>query len=261
MTLLELWRRKLDFLQGEQAVASSPDVRFQLNESIRECLAKIRELENKPPDIEDKPKRKWESSCFIGQDHQYNGELVVLTLNFHEFNLQNRQVSIILDISFGEVDEIVTYPDGESGYIRFGVKHGKLYLNLKNGLMPLHQRDFRNDSQGEWQIGTTGIEQSPVWEFAANSQSSILKGVRSDKKLGIIDVPDVSRAIMVEAVFRVQINSNDLEITAQDGAWSSGENPLKVFAKRRAFFERVVKPKLERYISKVVLQYDPTPIP
>ena len=261
MTLLELWRRKLDFLQGEQAVASSPDVRFQLNESIRECLAKIRELENKPPDIEDKPKRKWESSCFIGQDHQYNGELVVLTLNFHEFNLQNRQVSIILDISFGEVDEIVTYPDGESGYIRFGVKHGKLYLNLKNGLMPLHQRDFRNDSQGEWQIGTTGIEQSPVWEFAANSQLSILKGVRSDKKLGIIDVPDVSRAIMVEAVFRDQVNNNDLEITAQDGAWSNREKPEKVAIKRRVFFERVVRPKLERYISKVVLQYDPTPIP
>jgi hypothetical protein len=261
MTSLEIWRRKLDFLQRKQAVASSPDTLFDLEESIQECLAKIRELENNPPEIEDKPKRIWESSCSIGQDHQYNGELVLLNLDFHGFNLENRQVGIILDISFGEVDEIVTYPDGESGYIRFGVKHGKLYLNLKNGLMPLHQRDFRNDSQGEWQIGTTGIEQSPVWEFAANSQLSILKGVRSDKKLGIIDVPDVSRAIMVEAVFRVQVNNNDLEITAQDGAWSSGENPLKVFAKRRAFFERVVKPKLERYISKVVLQYDPTPIP
>ena len=155
MTSLEIWRRKLDFLQRKQAVASSPDTLFDLEESIQECLAKIRELENNPPEIEDKPKRIWESSCSIGQDHQYNGELVVLTLNFHEFNLQNRQVSIILDISFGEVDEIVTYPDGESGYIRFGVKYGKLYLNLENGLMYPHQKDFINDSQGEWQIGTT----------------------------------------------------------------------------------------------------------
>ena len=245
-------------------MASSPDIRFQLEERIQECLVKIRELENNPPRIEDKPKRTLDSSCFIGQDHQYNGELVLLNLNFHEFNLENRQVGIVLDISFGEVDEKFPYRDGltmKNGYIRFGVKHGRLYLNLENGLMPLHQRDFRNDSQGEWQIGTTGIEQSPVWEFAANSQSSILKGVRSDKKLGIIDVPDVSSAIMVEAVFRVQINSNDLEITAQDGAWSNREKPEKIAIKRRAFFERVVKPKLERYISKVVLQYDPTPIP
>jgi hypothetical protein len=155
---LEIWRRRLGFLQGELAVASSPDIRFQLKEMIQECLAKIRELENNPPKIENKPKRTLDSSCSIGQDHQYNGELVLLTLNFHEFNLQDRQIGIILDISFGEVDEIFPYRDGltmKNAYIRFGVKYGKLYLNLENGLMYPHQKDFINDSQGEWQIGTT----------------------------------------------------------------------------------------------------------
>ena len=39
-----LWRRKLEYLQEQQAIAADPSIKFQLQEQIRECQDKIREL-------------------------------------------------------------------------------------------------------------------------------------------------------------------------------------------------------------------------
>jgi hypothetical protein len=41
---LSTWRRKLSYLQNEEAIASDPSVKFQLQEQIRECQDKIKEL-------------------------------------------------------------------------------------------------------------------------------------------------------------------------------------------------------------------------
>jgi hypothetical protein len=39
-----LWRRKLEYLQLQEAIASDPSLKFQLQEQIKECQDKIREL-------------------------------------------------------------------------------------------------------------------------------------------------------------------------------------------------------------------------
>jgi DNA-binding transcriptional MerR regulator len=42
---LDKWRRKLAFLQKEEAIAADPSLKFQLQEQIEECRQKIAELE------------------------------------------------------------------------------------------------------------------------------------------------------------------------------------------------------------------------
>jgi TIR domain len=43
---LKLWREKLAYLQSQEAIASNPAVKFELNQQIEECKRKIEELES-----------------------------------------------------------------------------------------------------------------------------------------------------------------------------------------------------------------------
>ena len=49
----------------------------------------------------------------------------------------------------------------------FGIKHGKLRLNLQNGIMPIKEREFIKSEQEclKWIINTTGSDKNPCWEF------------------------------------------------------------------------------------------------
>ena len=41
---LSTWKRKLSYLQGQEAIIADPSLKFQLQEQIKECQDKIREL-------------------------------------------------------------------------------------------------------------------------------------------------------------------------------------------------------------------------
>ena len=195
----------------------------------------------------------------VSSDHKYDGRLVLTDLRFCDDSevCKTKKISIILNISFGEVEEDIKYRDGvlrkvKEGHIRFGIKHGELYLVLQNGVMPLDQRELSEEPKENWQVITTGIKTNPVWEFKTKDQSDVLRGRLVDEKLGIINLSDTS--CIVEATFQIHINNNDIEITTQDGAWDNNARPQVIATKRRTFFKRVVEPKLKDYLSKMVLK-------
>jgi hypothetical protein len=49
-----------------------------------------------------------------------------------------------------------------------------------------------------------------------------------------------------------------LGVTEQEGVWDDETNKKVKETKLRAFFKKVVEPKVKDYVSKVVLQYDST---
>ena len=278
---LELWKEKLADYQRQLAIAADPAVKFQLEKQIGECQRRIQQLAvafiedetstSKLPARNQRERQQAKSQSKLGkvvsEAHKYDGQLVLIELRFFDDSgvCKTKQIGIGLDIAFGEVEEVVKYKDGlvfgkfREGHIRFGLKHGKLCLALQNGEMPLNQRELHEDSQGDWQVRTTGIKEAPTWEFEARGQPAVLGGSRSDEKLGIVDLSDTD--CRVEATFQANINGNDLEITAQDGAWENNATPQAIATKRRVFFKRVVEPKLKEYLSRVVLQYDSAIIP
>lgn len=215
----------------------------------------------KKPDIEE---NQAENNSNLGRktfsDHKYNGELVCINLRFYENSevCRIQQIGIELDIAFGEVEEVFPYRNQFLGrvksYIRFGIKHGKLCLVLNNGVIPLNQRQLNSDPQGVWQVRTTGIETNPVWEFETRGQPPVLGGSRCHENLGIMNLSGTN--CVVQATFKAQINNNDLEIMAQDGAWGNNDTPQVIATKRSLFFKRFVKPRLSDYLSRVVLEYD-----
>ncbi|MGB5770634.1 MAG: hypothetical protein WBM32_12315 [Crocosphaera sp.] len=42
---VKLWKEKLAYLQREEAIASDPEQKFQLEKQIQECQQKIKELQ------------------------------------------------------------------------------------------------------------------------------------------------------------------------------------------------------------------------
>ncbi|MEG3437151.1 hypothetical protein V0288_08475 [Pannus brasiliensis CCIBt3594] len=42
---LEIWQKKLDFLQQQEAITADPSIKFQLIQEIQECKRKIAELQ------------------------------------------------------------------------------------------------------------------------------------------------------------------------------------------------------------------------
>ena len=196
----------------------------------------------------------------VFEDHKYEGQLALIDLNFfRESGIDNNgEIGVVLDIAFGEIDEKFSYPQGFfkeriEGYIRFGIKRGKLYLNFENAVMPLNKRVLLDDPKGSWLINTIGVREAPIWNFQAE-QSEILTGSRSNEKLGFID--SCSDDCVVEAIFKVRVDRNDLEITSQHGVWDSKTRPAVKETKIRAFFKKVLEPKLKDYLGKIVLKYD-----
>ncbi|NEP21454.1 hypothetical protein [Moorena sp. SIO3I6] len=199
----------------------------------------------------------------VSSDHKYKGHLVHINLQFVRKSgvIDNKEIAIKLDISFGEVEQVVVYKKkpllgkNTEAHIRFGVKRGELEIEFTNGTMPPEKRRLKEDPKGECKINATGINEAPTWQFKAREKSGILEGQRTVEELGIVELSD--SPCIAEATFNVSISSNGLEITAQDGAWNSEtESKLKIETKRRAFFKRFVEPILKDYVSKVVLQYD-----
>jgi hypothetical protein len=197
-------------------------------------------------------------------DTLYNGELVYIDLDLFqevETNNNSQAISVILHISFGECSEEIlyrNYRNNKKAYIRFGIKHGKLRLNLQNGIMPIKEREFIKSEQEclKWIINTTGSDKNPCWEFKVNSEKSkVLGGRVIDKKLGYI-LNILGDCCILCATFEIQVSTNDIEITAQDGVWDDRTSPKVKETKIRAFLKKVLEPKLKEYLSKVELEVE-----
>jgi hypothetical protein len=122
--------------------------------------------------------------------------------------------------------------------------------------MPMEQIALREDPQRKWRIQTMGEPENPVWKFEVGSQSAVLEDSRIDQNLGTLNLNLSNYSCKVEAIFRVEIIYNDLEIIDQYGLWETNSTPTDIQTKTRAFFKRTVKPKLEDYLNKLVLEYD-----
>ena len=55
---LETWKRKLLFLQNQEAIAADPGIKFQLGEQIQEAREKIHKLEAQSPSPQTTPPTK-----------------------------------------------------------------------------------------------------------------------------------------------------------------------------------------------------------
>lgn len=198
-----------------------------------------------------------EAGQVIQKDHKYQGLLVFMDLRFGKLGGTEQEREILLDIAFGQAEEVFRYRDGltlKEGYARFGIRYGQLRLVLTNGLMPLHQRNFREDPQGDWTVNAIGIETFPVWEFEVREGQKILRGSRCAQSLGAVQLSDA--CCMVEAAFQAHASTKDLEITAQAGLWRDNESKRRRITKSIIFFQQYVEPQLQEYISKVVLRYE-----
>jgi|GEM_PF-2853652 len=199
----------------------------------------------------------------VSKDHKYNGDLVSIDLAFFREQKidDNSKIGIVLTIYFGTIQEKFPckkrlFEEKVDGWIRFGIKHGKLHLNFQNGaMMPADERLLHEDPKGDWILSPTGIEEFPTWEFEANqNKSKFLRGSRANQKLGFIDF--LNNDCVVDASFKVCVNTIDLEVIEQDGVWNSETKRTRIETKIRLFFKKTLELKLEDYVSKVRLRYD-----
>ena len=191
----------------------------------------------------------------------YNGELVYFDLDlFQEVENHNNSqaISLILHISFGESNEEILYGNNKKGYIRFGIKYGKLRLNLQNSIMPIKEREVIKSEQEclTCIVNSTGSDKNPCWEFKVNSEKSkVLSGRVLDAKLGkVFNI--LGDYCLICATFEIQVSTNNIEITAQDGVWNDRTSPKVKETKIRAFLNKVLEPKLKEYLSKVELEVE-----
>jgi hypothetical protein len=91
---LETWKKKLLFLQNQEALTADPGIRFQLGEQIQEAEEKIRKLEAQSPSPQTPPPTK--NSRLTGTEI---GELRGLIMNaFPEEDLaQTLKIHLNLD--------------------------------------------------------------------------------------------------------------------------------------------------------------------
>ncbi|WP_293084784.1 hypothetical protein [Okeania sp. SIO3B5] len=120
----------------------------------------------------------------------------------------------------------------------------------------MSERKFIKTQKKNWIISATGNDRTPCWEFKANQEKSkVLNGTLKDEILGYI-LNKLGNRYTLCATFEIQVNTNDIEITAQDGAWDDWTPSKEKETKIRVFFKQVLEPKLKEYLSKVELIYE-----
>ena len=188
----------------------------------------------------------------ITDDHKYNGELAFINIGFAEKSEQTKEIEIRLNITFGQASEKIKFESGKETYIRFGINYGTLELILPNDVeIPLHKRNLHSDPENKWRINCVGVDKAPIWQFSDLNKDEILQGTRINKKLGSFE--SLNPSDYVEVVFKVEVNFSNIKITAPD--YLCNKNDKGSITKIQTFLKSV-KPKLEEYVSKFVLQYD-----
>ena len=152
-----------------------------------------------------------------------------------------KQFDLHLTLSFNE-----QWQELPGGRVKFGLRGGKLQLDLKNGKIIHNYRELNNSSS---QISAKLSKEKPLWNFKSNTDNFIFQEKITNVKLATIGVS--SNNNVVRATFEVSIG--DICLTAVEGIWDSNLSPNK-----RALIERrivlwIINYKLKPYISRVEL--------
>ena len=179
--------------------------------------------------------------------------------NSYPTTQRQRQINIILNISFGEIEENYIYRYlgiiRNEGYIRFGIKFGTLNFKFPYQCMPSQQRRLPNTEGITGKVSFVGSDDNPELQFKAigtseaQDQEAVLFGSLEQQDLGFFNL--LHSPCQVKATFQVNLNRNGLGITAQDGVWDDQTSKTKKVCKSRAFFKYVVEPKFQNNLAIV----------
>ena len=134
-----------------------------------------------------------------------------------------------------------------NGRFKFGLRGGKLALQLNNGSMPDYQHQLNLP-----QISTQGSTTNPIWNFRAITSQAVLNGVIDNVKLGTVQVSALP--CNVEVSFSISLG--DIAITDAEGLWSSEISRNKLAVLERLMVLRILEPKLTPHLSLVNLHYE-----
>lgn len=197
-------------------------------------------------------------------DHKYNGKLVSIFIELYEKPL-SQKVFPVLTIAFGNPEVKIPRLDEmrKTIDIKFGVKGGELCFSLRNGIMPLNQREQLKNQDYDWEGIPIGTSESPVWEFRCKkelrdeNELKILFGIVKNQNLGIIELLESNICCEVEVAFKISVNRNYIVITDLDDK----TNGKKQKETKIGLLLKFLESELENYVSKVTIKYDPTAIP
>lgn len=188
---------------------------------------------------------------------EYVDNLVTLELQLYEnFNLlQNFCVKLSITFTTNEVQ--VTSPFRKTENIIFGIKRGYLHFKLTNGMMnPSKRYSFDNN---DWRGIHRGSPEAPEWEFTLMNytkiednvkESSVLYGELKEQFIGFIELLENSNVFELEALFKIRIDRNYIELIESNGSKNQRQKETKIGLLLN-YLEN--QDKLKKYVSKVVI--------
>jgi hypothetical protein len=102
------------------------------------------------------------------------------------------------------------------------------------------------------QVSPHGSQHNPSWVFVAENDNSILKGLFKRTLLGSLNV--TAKPCRIEAIFCV--SPHDIKITDMAGLLPYGISQKKRVIIERAIARRLLKQKMNPYLSRQELRYD-----
>lgn len=188
---------------------------------------------------------------------------------------ENEQLKLHLTLQFKEQRELLV-----GGYIKFGLKGGRLRVKLKNAEIPLTSNQLGRSyelvvpkkkqpadatpqtNQATTQteslqsisckVAVTGTPTHPVWVFAVDKGGSVLKGVLKNTTLATIDI--TSKPFYIEAIF--EVTPRDIHLSEAEGLWPKNLSKKKSVVIERAIVRRFMEQNLMPYLSRQIMRYD-----
>ncbi|MEH2325905.1 MAG: hypothetical protein V7K32_20580 [Nostoc sp.] len=187
---------------------------------------------------------------------EYIDNLVTLEVQLYQnFNLlQNFCVKLSITFTTNEVQVVSRF--GKTENIIFGIKRGHLHFRLTNGMMNPSKRYSFDNKKYNWRGIHRGLPEAPEWEFTLSNytkiednvtESSVLHGELKEQFIGLIETTNV---LELEALFKISINRNYIELLESNGSKNKKQKESKT-----ALLLNYLKDqdKLKKYVSRVVI--------
>ena len=229
-------------------------------------------MEKLPTPSGQEPENKCLGSLFM--------KLEAILVNPVASNLQQpQQIKLYLTIQFKEQRELLV-----GGYIKFGLKGGRLRIKLKNAEIPASSNQLGRSYELAVQkkkpttslpqkleisanqptiesepsqlisckVAVRGTPTRPVWVFEVDKGGSVLKGVLKNTALATLDVK--AKPCYLEAIFDVA--PRDIHLSEAEGLWPKNISKKKSVVIERAIIRRFLEQKLSPYLSRQTMRYD-----
>ncbi|MDZ8106695.1 MAG: hypothetical protein RM338_13905 [Nostoc sp. DedQUE12a] len=196
----------------------------------------------------------------IFEDHKYKGKLATLEIEFYEI-IPSKKLSTKLSISFGTIEVKIPSTNkilnrtNKTIDIKFGIKNSELYFYLKNGIMPLKERNLVINQDYNWKGNPTGTQEYPIWEFKLDNESKngnqlqILYGFLKNEVLGILELLKADTCCELKAVLQVSVNRNYIAIIDLDDGINKKNKETKI-----GLLLQYLKAEIEHYVSQVAIK-------